>query len=140
MGPVLIFILLALLWVVLIVPRQREVRRHNALVASLQVGDEVMTGAGIYGTIVSMGDDDVSVEIAPGVSVRMAKRAVGSRIEPAETGASGPSDGSSQIHDDTFDDQIHVIDDEDHDHGRALEDSADEPSPRSHSQIDRTED
>ena len=87
MGAVLIFILLALLWVVLIVPRQREVRRHNALVASLQVGDEVMTGAGIYGTITELGDDDVSVEIAPGVTIRMAKRAVGSKIERSTTPA-----------------------------------------------------
>jgi preprotein translocase subunit YajC len=82
MGAVLIFILLALLWVVLIVPRQREVRRHNALVASLEVGDEVMTGAGIYGTVVRMTDPDVWVEVAPGVTIRMAKRAVGSRVEP----------------------------------------------------------
>ena len=85
MGAVLIFILLALLWVVLIVPRQREVRRHNALVASLEVGDEVMTGAGIYGTITRLADDDVWIEIAPGVTVRMAKRAVGSKIEPDVT-------------------------------------------------------
>ncbi len=89
MGAVFIFILMALLWVVLIVPRQREVRRHNALVASLQVGDEVMTGAGIYGTITALGDDDVWVEIAPSVTVRMAKRAVGSKIEPR------PDDGSA---------------------------------------------
>jgi len=81
MGAVLIFILLALLWVVLIVPRQREVRRHNALVVSLEVGDEVMTGAGIYGTITRIADDDVWVEVAPGVTIRMAKRAVGSKIE-----------------------------------------------------------
>jgi preprotein translocase subunit YajC len=94
MGAVLIFILLALLWVVLIVPRQREVRRHNALVASLEVGDEVMTGAGIYGTITRLADDDVWVEVAPGVTVRMAKRAVGSRIEPEATSAAADDDPS----------------------------------------------
>jgi preprotein translocase subunit YajC len=99
MGAVLIFILLALLWVVLIVPRQREVRRHNALVASLEVGDEVMTGAGIYGTITALGDDDVSVEIAPGVTVRMAKRAVGSRIEPRPPDDGAPSDDASDATD-----------------------------------------
>ncbi|MGZ4681308.1 MAG: preprotein translocase subunit YajC [Acidimicrobiales bacterium] len=117
MGAVLIFILMALLWVVLIVPRQREVRRHNALVASLEVGDEVMTGAGIYGTITELGDDEVSVEIAPGVIVRMVKRAVGSKIEhdPSIDLTSGTTD--------------HEVDG-----------SADEPSELNHSQIDRTED
>lgn|SRR5512141_101975 len=117
MGAVLIFILMALLWVVLIVPRQREVRRHNALVASLEVGDHVMTGAGIYGTITALGDDDVSIEIAPDVVVRMAKRAVGSKIEP---------DPAIDLTGDTTDDEV--------------DDTADEPSELNHSQIDRTED
>ena len=124
MGAVLIFILLALLWVVLIVPRQREVRRHNALVASLEVGDPVMTGAGIYGTITALGDDDVWVEIAPDVIIRMAKRAIGSKVEP----------------DDAEDD--HAFDDhgnDDHDL-HAFDDPADGSSERNHSQIDRTED
>src|SRR5262245_1236222 len=100
MGAVFIFILLALLWVVLILPRQREVRRHNALVASLEVGDEVMTGAGIYGTITRIADDDVWVEVAPDVTIRMAKRAVGSRIESDATSpqaADEPDDADPDV-------------------------------------------
>ncbi len=122
MSAVLIFILLALLWVVLIVPRQREVRRHKALVASLDVGDEVMTGAGIYGTITALGDDDISVEIAPGVTIRMAKRAVGSKIERRD------------------DHDVLDFDDSDSDSDSDSDVSADESSERNHSQIDRTED
>ena len=125
MGAVLIFILMALLWVVLIVPRQREVRRHNALVASLEVGDEIMTGAGIYGTITQLGDDEVWVEIAPDVTIRMAKRAVGSKIEPA------PAESSAI---DLTDDLQH--DTTDHD----VDGTADGPPGLNHSQIDRTED
>jgi len=128
MGAVLIFILMALLWVVLIVPRQREVRRHNALVASLEVGDQVMTGAGIYGTITVMGDEDVQVEIAPGVTVRMAKRAVGSKVD------ADPAEGGSI--DLTGDPQHDATDSTDHEVDR----TADEPSQLNHSQIDRTED
>ena len=123
MGAVLIFILLALLWVVLIVPRQREVRRHNALVASLEVGDQVMTGAGIYGTITALGDDDVSVEIAPDVIIRMAKRAIGSKVEPDVEGDRAFDDHGNDDHD------LHAFDD-----------PADGSSERNHSQIDRTED
>ena len=82
MGAVLIFILLALLWVVLIVPRQREVRRHNALVASLEVGDDVMTTGGIFGTIVEIDDDEgtVTVEIAPGTRIRMLRQGISQRF------------------------------------------------------------
>ena len=129
MGAVLIFILLALLWVVLIVPRQREVRRHNALVASLEVGDDVMTGAGIYGTITALGDDDVWIEIAPDVTIRMAKRAVGSKIEPDAAVAADDVDLTD----------VDLTDVDEHE-SSATDDPADGSSAHNHSQIDRTED
>ena len=125
MGAVLIFILMALLLVVLIVPRQREVRRHNALVASLEVGDEVMTGAGIYGTIIALRNDDVWVEIAPDVVVRMAKRAIGSKVETANRDDSAIDLTTGDPNDTTPHD---------------VDDSADEPSELNPSQTDRTED
>jgi len=130
MGAVVIFILLALLWVVLILPRQREVRRHNALVASLDVGDEVMSGAGIYGTITAIGVDEVSLEIAPGVIIKMAKRAVGSRIEPADQLADQVADATSGDlrRDDASGDHM------------TIDDPAADAAELNPSQIDRTED
>ena len=43
---------------------------------SLAVGDEIMTTAGLYGTIAAVSDSKVDVEIAPGVVVTMLKLAV----------------------------------------------------------------
>jgi preprotein translocase subunit YajC len=140
MGAIVILILLALLWVVLIVPRQREVRRHNALVSSLHVGDEVMSGAGIYGTITAMGDDEVSLEIAPGVIIKMAKRAVGSRIDPVEASSDDTIDDGDA---DTDEDESHgdeatsddLVAEHTNDDGSAADAAELHPT-----QIDRTED
>ena len=84
MGPVIIFILLALMWVLLAVPRQRAARRHRAVQASLAPGDEVMTSSGLYGRLVALDGETARVEIATGVVVKMVRQAVTARIDPAD--------------------------------------------------------
>src|SRR5262245_58701634 len=94
MGP---FLLLAgtflLMWVLFILPQQRWIRAHREVVASLEVGDEVMTTAGMYGTITAIDADDdvVQLEIAPGTVVRLARGAIAQRVglepEPEDTPA-----------------------------------------------------
>ena len=55
------------------------------MVNELRVGDEVLTAGGIYGTILELDDDQVTVEIAPETEVRVARRAIaGVTREPEE--------------------------------------------------------
>lgn len=85
MSTLLLIVLFVLAWVVLILPKQRELKRHNALVASISVGDEVMSGSGIYGTITSIEGDIVHLEVAPGLELKIAKRAVAAVVpEPSD--------------------------------------------------------
>lgn len=72
----LLAVTFALLWVLFILPQQRRVRAHQVVVAGLGVGDEVMTSAGLFGTITALDDEDVRIEVAPGVVVRFARGAV----------------------------------------------------------------
>lgn len=72
-----------LLYVLFILPQQRRVRSHQALVASLNVNDEVVLSSGIYGRITSLGPEDLRVEIARGVEIRVARQAVLRRVEDA---------------------------------------------------------
>jgi preprotein translocase subunit YajC len=82
--------LLGLFYVFLILPKQRELKRHNALVASLEVGDEVMTGSGFYGTLTEVDGDTVLVRLAPGLEVKLARRAVAAKVpDPAALDAAG---------------------------------------------------
>ena len=80
MSFLIIILLFVIAWVVLILPKQRELKRHNALLSQLQVGDDVMTGSGIYGTIVELDTDRVVVQIAPSVEVTFARRAIAATV------------------------------------------------------------
>ncbi|HEY6533315.1 MAG TPA: preprotein translocase subunit YajC [Acidimicrobiales bacterium] len=84
MGLLLILLLFVLFWAFLIRPKQREMRRHQELVASLDVGDEVMTGSGFYGVITELEGDIVRIELAPGLEVKMARRAIAAKVVEGE--------------------------------------------------------
>ncbi len=74
-------VLLALMWVLLVRPQQQRVRRQRELIASLELGDEVVTAGGVVGRIVGLEGDEVRLEVAPGVTMRLVRLAVSSRIE-----------------------------------------------------------
>ena len=69
--------LIGLMYVMLILPQQRRVRRHQELIASLQPGDEVMTTAGVYGTLTSIEGETATLLVAPSVEMKIALASVG---------------------------------------------------------------
>ena len=101
MGPLLALLLtFALMWVLLILPQQRRMRQHQAVIASLRAGDEVVTAGGVYGTIVSVDEDTLAVEVAPGVVLRVLRNAVSQRIGPDEEDDDLGSDSGAGIDED----------------------------------------
>lgn len=66
-------------------PQQQRMKAHNAVIASVAAGDEVVSSGGIVGVVKSVGDRDVRFEIAPGVVVTLAKGAIAQKA-PSETG------------------------------------------------------
>ena len=75
-GYIFILILLVGMWFLLIRPQRRRQMEAQRLVQSLEVGKEIVTAGGLYGTITALEDEEARVEIADGVEVRMAKRAI----------------------------------------------------------------
>lgn len=65
-------------------PQRRQMAAHRALVASLRLGDEVVTSGGIYGTIRDLDDQAVDLEVGPGIVLRVARGAIAQRVEPIE--------------------------------------------------------
>ena len=63
----------------LIRPQQRRARAQQALLRSVEIGDEIVTTAGVFGTIIDIDDDSdvITVEIAPGTRIRMVRAGVG---------------------------------------------------------------
>jgi preprotein translocase subunit YajC len=66
----------------LIRPQQRRAKAQQALVRSVDVGDEVVTTSGILGTILDVDEDEdiLTVEIAPGTQIRMVRAGVARRL------------------------------------------------------------
>ena len=83
------------LWLLFIRPQQRRVRAHQALVATLEPGDEVILTAGIYGGIVELGPEDMTLTVAPGVELKVARQAVLRKVEDA-TEAGEPEDAPAE--------------------------------------------
>jgi preprotein translocase subunit YajC len=71
------FLPLALVFVVfyflLIRPQQQKAKEHRVLLANLKKNDEIITNGGLYGRVLAMADDVVTVEIAPNVKVRVSR-------------------------------------------------------------------
>jgi preprotein translocase subunit YajC len=79
---IIIVALFVLLWLLLIRPQRKRQLEQQQLHASLEVGDEVLTVGGLYGHVREMIDeDDLLVEVAPGVNVRIARRSVAGIVE-----------------------------------------------------------
>jgi preprotein translocase subunit YajC len=66
----------------LIRPQNQRRRAQMEMQSAIEVGDEIVTTAGIYGTITEIDDDYgiVTVEVAPGVEIRLARAAVATRL------------------------------------------------------------
>jgi preprotein translocase subunit YajC len=81
-GLALPLLLIVGFYFLLIRPQRNRQRAQQALVASLEVGDDVMTTGGIFGTIVEIDDDEgtVTVEIAPGTRIRMLRQGISQRF------------------------------------------------------------
>jgi preprotein translocase subunit YajC len=74
----------AVIWLLIVLPQRRRQRSHDEMVGRLSPGDYVVTSGGLYGTIVDVGEDDLGLEVAPDVEVRVAKRAVGALVPPEQ--------------------------------------------------------
>jgi preprotein translocase subunit YajC len=71
-----IALLVALTYFVLVRPQRRRQQQQNEMVSQLEEGVEILTAGGVYGTVRSIREDELTVEIAPGTNVKLDKRAV----------------------------------------------------------------
>ncbi len=81
---IFILALLALMWFMLIRPQRRRQMEARRMLETIGVGKEIVTAGGLYGTVTAVEGDEVRVEIADGVEVRIAKRAVAAVVSEDE--------------------------------------------------------
>ncbi len=75
-GMVLIF------WFLIIRPQMQRQKQHQAKVAGMKKGDQVVTGGGLVGKVVRVDDDYAEVELAPNVRVKAVKATIGDILPP----------------------------------------------------------
>lgn len=63
-------------------PQQQRVKQHQAQINAVKKGDDVVTAGGIRGRVTKVGDDEVEVEIAQGVKVRVVKSTLSHVLAP----------------------------------------------------------
>ncbi|WP_133365742.1 preprotein translocase subunit YajC [Qipengyuania sediminis] len=74
--------MIAIFWFLIIRPQMRQQKAHQAKVAGLKRGDEVLTAGGVVGKVMKVEDVYAELEIAKGVRVRVLKSTIGDVIQP----------------------------------------------------------
>jgi preprotein translocase subunit YajC len=74
----------AVIWFLIVMPQRRRQKAQEDLIARIAPGDYVITSGGLYGTVTDVGEDDLGLEVAPDVEVRISKRAIGGVVPPEE--------------------------------------------------------
>ncbi|WP_051247741.1 preprotein translocase subunit YajC [Inquilinus limosus] len=93
---ILIFVVFYFL---LIRPQQKRAKEHRDMLGALRRGDRIVTGGGIVGTVQKVADDELTVEIAENVRVKVIRSTVTTvlaRTEPAKNGGSGNGDKAEE--------------------------------------------
>ena len=72
-GMIPLVFMFAIFYFLLIRPQQKKAKEHRALLESLKKGDLVVTAGGMHGKVTSLDDQVVTLEIAPGVNVKINK-------------------------------------------------------------------
>jgi preprotein translocase subunit YajC len=89
---IFIGIMVGLMWLLVIRPQRRRTTELTTMISNLSVGDEIVTAGGLYGRITRMDGEVLTVEIAPDITVRVARGAITGLIrdEEAEDGSEEP--------------------------------------------------
>lgn len=84
-----LILIFAIMYLLLIRPQQKKLKEHQAMVAALRRGDQIVTQGGLIGKVSKVKDDnEIEVELADNVKVRVVKSTVAqviSKTEPASS-------------------------------------------------------
>jgi preprotein translocase subunit YajC len=94
-GPLMPLILMVIVFYFLVMrPQQRARQQHMQTLNQLKKGDVIVTAGGLIGKVRSVADDEVRVEIASNVEVRVVRSTiteVRSKTDPAPANDTKPS-------------------------------------------------
>ena len=66
-----LILMFVIFYFLLIRPQQKKAKEHQNMINNLKKGEKIITSGGIHGTITSLGDTTVSLEIAENVKIKI---------------------------------------------------------------------
>ena len=89
-------LILGVFWFLIIRPQQKKQKEHVSMVDSLRKGDKVITNGGIFGTIVKVGDDRITLEIASKVQIQIERQQVARMDKKIAESKEDPDDDDAE--------------------------------------------
>ncbi len=100
-GLLIIVLLFGLMYFLMIRPQRAKAQAQQQLLNTVAVGDEVLTVGGIYGIVQELEPDedggDIVVEIADGIHVRVARKALATVVKPDDEDDEDDEDGDEDV-------------------------------------------
>ncbi|GII88072.1 hypothetical protein Ssi03_60620 [Sphaerisporangium siamense] len=105
-----LILLVVVFYFLLIRPQRKRQQEQLQMQNNLAPGTKVMTTTGLFGTVTAIDDDDVVIEIAPGIETRWIKAAIGRVVTPVEEPGDnevGDADGVPEVRDTVAEERVH---------------------------------
>ena len=85
-----LILIFGIMYFLLIRPQQKKLKEHQMMVEALRRGDQIITQGGIMGKVTNVkdGNNEIEVEIASGVNVRVIRSTIATvvnKTEPAKS-------------------------------------------------------
>ncbi len=80
----MIVVLFAVFWLLLVRPQRKRALEQRELLSAIEPGDEIVSTGGLFGIVKAVEGEELHVEIAEGLTVRMARQAVAGLVERDE--------------------------------------------------------
>lgn len=87
-------VIFLIFWVILIRPQRKEMERHQAFLAGLKIGDEVVTAGGIFGKVAAVDGPIVQLEIARGTKIKVERQRIQKTPDAAQEEPKGSKNDS----------------------------------------------
>ncbi len=99
-GTLVFFVVIfGLVYVFFLRPRSQAARRQRDTLMELSAGDEVLTGGGIFGTVLDVEPDRVTLETAPGTRITVLRTTIARRITEPEGNSVAEQNWQDEAHD-----------------------------------------
>jgi preprotein translocase subunit YajC len=109
-----LILIFGLAYVFFLRPRAQAARRQRDTLMELSAGDEVLTGAGIFGTVLDVESDRVTLETAPGTRITVLRSTIARKLgDPADQAPSWDEHDEDEAHD-AYQDYEHDHTDDEH--------------------------